>query len=234
MKKSIKFGLLSLIVLATHFIVSSCNKVELVNYISPERDYFGWTLEYEVNGKKIEAAYMYDPMPGLHISMPVDYFTFRQERYRGIYSGRIHSNGRWFYAFDYSKLAYNVFNTGLFLHVVGPGEGRFKDNQVYSSPKDIVLYHPALLSDFASGSLDWDKLPTFNGFEVKILSSSFRFVHSTKLGVGKVQNLYFAFEEVITAVPEVWAGNPTVGDTLRITNGHMVHLTDELDNLVFE
>ena len=129
---------------------------------------------------------------------------------------------------------------GLYLHIVGPGQGGFKENVVYSSPDDIVVYHPALLSEFTSNYLiphivnDWDIIPTFNGYEVKVLSSSFKFNHSIKWGVGKVLNFYFEFDEVITAVPEGWIGTPTVGDTLRVTRGHLVHIFVDTDEAAIE
>lgn len=47
-------------------------------------------------------------------------------------------------------------------------------------------------------------------------------------------NFYFEFEEVITAVPEGWTGTPTVGDTLRITNGHLTQYPLLLEDRVFE
>ena len=228
------------IALAALLTFSSCNINSLEDVIYPNRHYFGWTLEFEVNGEKVEAESIFETDRGRSLFM-----THRPEyqnwpRFLRFYSGSHYDSESRSLLFDYSKLAFNIMHSGLYLHILGPGQGKFKKNIAYSSPDDIVLYHPALLSDFASQTLnphnggDWDIIPTFNGYEVKLLSSSFKFSHSLKWGVGKVLDFYFEFEEVITAVPEGWTGSPTVGDTLRITTGHLIHLYHEMDEAAFE
>lgn len=241
MKIFLKYGCLLLIMLAMQLTASSCDKAKLESYLYPYpyREYFGWTLTYQVNGKKTEISHVYDPGPGLHFQLPPDYIEFDLMYNLIMFSGVQH-NGDKSYSVDYSRLALNVMESGLYFHILGPGDGKFKDNHIYSSPEDIVLYHPALLSDFANpllnanGLNNWNTIPSFRGFDVKVLSSCFLFNHTIKLGTGKILNIHFNFEEVITAVPEGWNGSPTVGDTLRITNGHLAHWAGELDSLVFE
>lgn len=218
--------------------MTSCNINSLEDVIYPNKHYFGWTLEFEVNGEKVESERIFDPQGRLgYRGFWPDYSAFVLSCELLFYSGNVAANP---WEFDYSRLAFNIMRDGLYLHILGPGQGKFKENVEYSSPNNIVLYHPALLSDFARQTLnphdggDWDIIPTFNGYEVKLLSSSFKFNHSLKWGVGKVLDFYFEFEEVITAVPEGWAGSPTVGDTLRITNGHLIHLYHEMDEAAFE
>ena len=231
------------VVFAASFAFSSCNKGLLEDIVYPDRDYFGWTLEFEVNDEKVELESIFDPQGRLGLfkeSWP-DYQDFGFSCHLPFYSG--HSwdkDNQHKIVFDYEMLSFNIMKAGLYLHIVGPGQGGFKENVVYSSPDDIVLYHPALLSDFANQTLnphkgdDWDVIPTFNGFEVKLLSSSFKFNHSIKWRVGKVLNFYFDFVEVITAVPDEWKGTPSVGDTVRITNGHVVQMPGDMDEAAFE
>ena len=189
-------GLMGLLwfVLAASFAFTSCSKDLLEDIVYPDRDYFGWTLEFEVNGEKIVRERIFDNQGrlGLLKNHWPDYGIFQLSRYMRYYSGYNVLTKP--YVFDYSKLAFNMLHDGLYLHIVGPGQGGFKKNVVYSSPNDIVLYHPALLTEFANKVLNphavdaWDIIPTFNGYEAKLLSSCFKFNHSIKWGVGKVLN----------------------------------------------
>ena len=209
------------------FALSSCNKDSLEEIIYPDRHYFWWTLEFEVNGKKVanKKVWESETRPYNQILYPPEYSQFIVSGNITTFSGyRVYKDD----GIDYSKLSFNMMQAGLYVHIVGPGDGKFKEKDVYSSPDDILLYHPSL-SDFSShffmGSLDeGDIIPSFDGFEVKLLSSSSRFGHSIKWRVGKVLDYYFDFEEVITAVPEGYDQRPAVGDTVRITNGHLTHL----------
>ena len=184
-----------LLVLAVSPAFASCYFNSLEDIVYPDRDYFGWTLEFEVNGEKVEREGIFKTDKGRSPNMThwPEYQSWG--RYLPLYSGSYYAPESKDLLFDYSKLSFSIMRDGLYLHIFGPGQGRFKENVVYSSPNDIVLYHPALLSSlFASQTLDshfgedWDIIPTFNGYEVKLLSSSFKFNHSIKWRIGKVLN----------------------------------------------
>lgn len=210
----------------------SCIKQQIEKRIYPDKDYFFWSMEYELNGEKKELSYyVYD-----------DYWR-KQEydfnyypKYTGLESfpneEKALNKRQW--SIDYSTLSFNlappISSDGFYFHIVGPGDGPFKENVVYSSSTDRILYYPELWSyadnwinsyDFDCNDIDISI--SFNGLDVVILSSSFRFSHSIKERVGTVLDFYFDFEEVLTSVPESPYNSKqilSVGDTLRITNGH--------------
>ena len=224
---------------------SSCIKEMIEKCKYPDKEFFFWSIEYEVNGERYEEWW----------DVPESSYWRNQERefnYLPGYTGIISSMEGC--TVDYPNLSFNLGLDALssgawFFHIIGPEDGPFEKDVVYSSPNDIALYHPRLgyFYNYGGRSLDyipgichyfdWFNPPTFNGFEVKVLSSAFRFKHSIKERVGKVLNFYFDFEEVITSVPQEWDQYPTVGDTIRITNGHFVQAPlgfDFLERLAFE
>lgn len=116
----------------------------------------------------------------------------------------------------------NCLNPLLF-YIVGDGENPFREGVEYSNPENIVYYFPESPVFFHGVSVYQNKEKDWNyGVEVKLLSSSLRFGYSKRDGVegGDLLDLYFDFEEVITKVPEGYMSSPTVGDTIRVSNGH--------------
>ena len=64
-------GLMGLLwfVLAASFAFTSCNKDLLEDIVYPDRDYFGWTLEFEVNGEKVERESIFETDKGRSLFM---------------------------------------------------------------------------------------------------------------------------------------------------------------------
>lgn len=116
----------------------------------------------------------------------------------------------------------NFINPLLF-YIVGDGDNPFREGVEYSNPENIVYYFPESPVFFMGGRVYQNKEKDWNyGVEVKLLSSSLRFGYSKRDGVegGDLLDLYFDFEEVITKVPEGYMSSPTVGDTIKVSNGH--------------
>ncbi len=114
----------------------------------------------------------------------------------------------------------------FFFYITGDGKGPFKEGVDYSGPENIVYYFPESSVIVYPRAYQYKEMPdSFNGLEVKLLSSSFRFGYSNRddICVDEVLDFYFDFEEVITGVPEGYTSTPTVGDTIRVTNGHYAY-----------
>ncbi len=117
----------------------------------------------------------------------------------------------------------------FFFYIVGDGIHPFHEGEDYAGPNNIVYYFPESPVIVVPDSVynDYYHIMSsdgFNGLKVELLSSSFRFGYDyvDEPCVGEVLDFYFDFEEVITSVPEGYNASPTVGDTIRVSNGHFV------------
>lgn len=217
----------------------SCIKQEIEKLRYPDKDSFFWNLEYEVNGEQYVWSEYEDNWYWYKQRFNWEYYP----KYTGLKSypeeERNLYKRQW--SVDYSDLSFNVMLPSIgqdfYFHILGPGDGPFKDGKRYASPEDIVFCFPNLrrYSNYTwntgvgpwrfDSDVDSDDaiICSFKDLDVKIISSSFRFKHTIKERVGEVLDFYFDFVEVITsAPPEENEQMPIVGDTLRITNGHFV------------
>ena len=120
----------------------------------------------------------------------------------------------------------------LFFMIVGNGYGPFKTGVDYSSRDNIVIYYPYLYSWYDVSnkySYIYGDSPRPNehksGVSAKLLSGSFKFGYSKMDNDGlsiDILDFYYDFEEVITSLQKKeYLNSLQVGDTVRVTNGHL-------------
>ena len=219
------------------FCSLSCEKELFKGEPEEGTEYFNYSLECIVNGEKLEYEeynryYRYYYETGW-LYCPV--FTFSGELYDRV----THK----FTGVDYSEMAFLMtpscilssphlyngipFGNPFCFYISGDGKGPFIEGVDYSGHDNIVFFFPEIPVVIYPRVLYNNKTKPndFKGLEVKLLSSSFRFGYSNRddICVDEVLDFYFDFEEVITGVPEGYTSTPTVGDTIRVTNGHLAY-----------
>lgn len=157
-----------------------------------------------------------------HIAFPkykgvVDFelFSFNlQTKYWSSYSFPLYNNGG-------EQGDYNPLN----IHIESDGQGPFKAGVEYSSLNCFALYYPARLTwqEFGAHGPETD----FLGVEVTLLSSWFKFGYRKAevpgMGLSDILDFYFDFVEVVNIIPEGFT-TPAVGDTIRVSGGHLSQL----------
>ena len=235
------FGTGALCVICCLCCMLSCKPKER-NIVEPEEGswLFVYSFECLVNGEKVGrteySEYIIRDNEILILSEPYLFSGYITEEDS---NRKIHFKG-----VDYDNLAFCMALTPegqgppplyngnrsinpFFFYIAGDGMGPFKEGVNYASPDNVVFYfpeNPGKIDSFGLRLYHHYKVPDFQGLEVKLLSSSFRFGYSKsdEEYVPALLDFYFDFEEVITSVPEGYKCSPSVGDTIRVTNGHFV------------